>query len=411
MIPPRMKSSSIATPTALPAPTQYRMLGAISVSHFLNDMMQSLMISIYPLFKSNFELSFAQIGLITLCFQLTAAILQPLIGQAIDRRPMPYSLVLGMGFTFSGLITLALAPSYGFLLAGAALVGIGSSIFHPESSRVARMASGARPGLAQSIFQVGGNGGTAAGPLLAALVVIPHGQISISWFSIAALLAMIVLFQVGKWAAAQHRKPKAARQLPPVHLSRRVRLWVLAALLTLMFSKFLYLASMNNYLTFYLMHRFGLNVQDAQLHLFILLFAVAAGTLLGGPMGDHIGRQRVIWLSILGVAPFTLLLPHVGLEAQSGLLLVIGFVLASAFPAMVVYAQELFPERIGAVSGLFFGFAFGTAGIGAALLGQFADHYGIGTLIFVCGFLPLIGFLALFLPDLRSAEPTNAATA
>ncbi|MHB8921202.1 MAG: MFS transporter [Halothiobacillus sp.] len=242
-------------------------------------------------------------------------------------------------------------------------------------------------------------------------MVIPHGQISISWFSIAALLAMIVLFQVGKWAAAQHRKPKAARQLPPVHLSRRVRLWVLAALLTLMFSKFLYLASMNNYLTFYLMHRFDLNVQDAQLHLFILLFAVAAGTLLGGPIGDRIGRQRVIWLSILGVAPFTLLLPHVGLAAQSGLLLVIGFVLASAFPAMVVYAQELFPERIGAVSGLFFGFAFGTAGIGAALLGQFADHYGVGKLIFVCGFLPLIGFLAPFLPDLRSPEPTKAVTA
>ncbi|MGC8696871.1 MAG: MFS transporter, partial [Halothiobacillus sp.] len=274
-----------ASTPPLATATQYRVLGAISVSHFLNDMMQSLMISIYPLFKSNFDLSFAQIGLITLCFQLTAAILQPLIGQAIDRRPMPYSLVYGMGFTFSGLITLALAPSYGFLLAGAALVGIGSSIFHPESSRVARMAAGARPGLAQSIFQVGGNGGTAAGPLLAALVVIPHGQISISWFSIAALLAVLVLYQVGKWAAAQHRKPKTARQLPPVHLSRRLRLWLLAALLTLMFSKFLYLASMNNYLTFYLIHRFNLSVPDAQLHLFVLLFAVAAGTLLGGPIG------------------------------------------------------------------------------------------------------------------------------
>jgi FSR family fosmidomycin resistance protein-like MFS transporter len=386
---------------ALAPPTQYRVLGAISVSHFLNDMMQSLMISIYPLFKSNFDLSFAQIGLITLCFQLTAAILQPLIGQAIDKRPMPYSLVYGMGFTFSGLITLALAPSWGVLLAGAALVGIGSSIFHPESSRVARMAAGARPGLAQSIFQVGGNGGTAAGPLLAALVVIPHGQISISWFSIAALLAVVVLYQVGKWAAAQHRKPKIARQLPPVHLSRRVRLWILAGLLALMFSKFLYLASMNNYLTFYLIHRFSLSVPDAQLHLFVLLLAVAAGTLLGGPIGDRIGRQRVIMLSILGAAPLTLLLPHVGLGAQSALLLLIGFVLASAFPAMVVYAQELFPERIGAVSGLFFGFAFGTAGIGAAALGVLADHYGITQLIFVCSFLPLIGVIALFLPDLR----------
>ncbi|MBN2855462.1 MAG: MFS transporter [Halothiobacillaceae bacterium] len=401
------------TAAPLASPTQYRVLGAISVSHFLNDLMQSLMISIYPLFKSNFDLSFAQIGLITLCFQLTAAILQPLIGQAIDRRPMPYSLVYGMGFTFSGLITLALAPSYGFLLAGAALVGIGSSIFHPESSRVARMAAGARPGLAQSIFQVGGNGGTAAGPLLAALIVIPHGQISISWFSVAALLAVVVLYQVGKWTAAQHRKPKAARQVPPVRLSRRVRLWILAGLLTLMFSKFLYLASMNNYLTFYLIHRFNLSVPDAQLHLFVLLFAVAAGTLLGGPIGDRIGRQRVIMLSILGVAPFTLLLPHVGLEAQSALLLVIGFVLASAFPAMVVYAQELFPERIGAVSGLFFGFAFGTAGIGAAVLGQLADSYGIARLILVCSFLPLIGLIALLLPDLRerraqTAPPTAA---
>lgn len=406
----------MSTPTISPAvapvpaiPTQYRVLGAISVSHFLNDLMQSLMISIYPLFKTNFALSFAQIGLITLCFQLTAAILQPLIGSAIDRRPMPYSLVMGMGFTFSGLFMLAFAPSYGFLLGGAALVGIGSSIFHPESSRVARMASGARPGLAQSIFQVGGNAGNAAGPLLAALIVIPHGQSSIAWFTVAALIAMVVLFQVGKWSANQHRKPKPKRILPPPNLSRNLRLWVLAVLLTLMFSKFLYLASMNNYLTFYLMHRFSLPVQDAQLHLFLLLFAVAAGTLLGGPIGDKIGRQRVIWLSILGVAPFTLLLPHVGLAAQSGLLLVIGFVLASAFPAMVVYAQELFPERVGAVSGLFFGFAFGTAGIGAALLGQFADHYGIDTLIFVCGFLPLIGAIALLLPDLRAPkEPQQA---
>ncbi len=392
---------------AAPVETQYRVLGAISVSHFLNDLMQSLMISIYPLFKSNFDLSFAQIGLITLCFQLTASILQPLIGQAIDRRPMPYSLVLGMGFTFSGLITLAFAPSYGFLLAGAAMVGIGSSIFHPESSRVARMASGKRPGLAQSIFQVGGNGGTAAGPLLAALIVIPHGQVSISWFSAAALLAMVVLFFVGRWATVQHRKPKTARHLPPVDLSRSLRLWILVGLLTLMFSKFLYLASMNNYLTFYLMHRFDLPIQSAQLHLFILLFAVAAGTMLGGPIGDRIGRQRVIWLSILGVAPFTLMLPHMGLEAQSILLLVIGFVLASAFPAMVVYAQELFPNRIGAVSGLFFGFAFGTAGIGAALLGQFADHFGIDTLIFYCSFLPLIGVIALFLPDLREQHPST----
>lgn len=383
------------------APTQYRVLGAISVAHFLNDLMQSLMISLYPLFRGNFDLTFAQIGMITLSFQLTAAILQPLIGQWIDRRPMPYSLVMGTGFTLTGLLVLAFAPSYGFLLAGAMLVGIGSSIFHPESSRVARMAAGSRPGLAQSIFQVGGNGGTAAGPLLAALIVIPHGQISISWFSGAALLAMIVLFFVARWAAVQHRKPKPKKLLPPPNLSRRLRLWLLAALLLLMFSKFLYLASMNNYLSFYLIHRFDVTVPVAQLHLFLLLFAVAAGTLLGGPLGDRIGRHRVIWLSILGVAPFTLLFPHVGLEAQSVLLLMIGFGLASAFPAMVVYAQELFPERIGAISGLFFGFAFGTAGVGAALLGHFADHYGVDALIDLCSFLPLIGAVALILPDVH----------
>lgn len=399
-----MSAPVSAVPAPMPsaaAPTQYRVLGAISVAHFLNDLMQSLMISLYPLFRGNFDLTFAQIGMITLSFQLTAAILQPLIGQWIDRRPMPYSLVMGTGFTLTGLLVLAFAPSYGFLLAGAMLVGIGSSIFHPESSRVARMAAGSRPGLAQSIFQVGGNGGTAAGPLLAALIVIPHGQISISWFSGAALLAMIVLFFVARWAAVQHRKPKPKKLLPPPNLSRRLRLWLLAALLLLMFSKFLYLASMNNYLSFYLIHRFDVTVPVAQLHLFLLLFAVAAGTLLGGPLGDRIGRHRVIWLSILGVAPFTLLFPHVGLEAQSVLLLMIGFGLASAFPAMVVYAQELFPERIGAISGLFFGFAFGTAGVGAALLGHFADHYGVDALIDLCSFLPLIGAVALILPDVH----------
>lgn len=403
-----MSSPAAAAPSnpAVVPPTQFRVLGAISVAHFLNDLMQSLMISLYPLFRGNFDLSFAQIGMITLCFQLTAAILQPLIGQWIDRRPMPYSLVLGTGFTLTGLLVLAFAPHYGFLLAGAMLVGIGSSIFHPESSRVARMAAGARPGLAQSIFQVGGNGGTAAGPLLAALIVIPHGQVSIAWFSGVALVAMIVLFFVGRWASAQHRKPKPKKILPPPNLSRRWRLWLLVALLTLMFSKFLYLASMNNYLSFYLMHRFALPIQSAQLHLFLLLFAVAAGTLLGGPIGDRIGRHRVIWLSILGVAPFTMLFPQVGLAFQSALLLVIGFILASAFPAMVVYAQELFPERIGAISGLFFGFAFGSAGVGAALLGHFADHYGVDALIQVCGYLPLMGVVALILPDVHQRPPT-----
>jgi len=390
-----------------PASTQFGILGAISLSHFLNDLMQSLLLAIYPLFKSQFDLSFAQVGLITLCFQLTASILQPVVGQVTDRKPMPYSLLLGMSFTFSGLMLLAFAPSYIYLLAGAMLVGTGSSIFHPESSRVARMAAGARPGLAQSIFQVGGNAGTATGPLLAALVVMPHGQHSLALFTLAALLGIIVLFQVGRWASHQHRLPKKRVHQAANRLPQRIRLIVVGMLLVLMFSKFLYLASMNNYLTFYLIHRFGLTVQAAQLHLFIFLAGAAAGTLLGGPIGDRIGRQRVIWLSILGVAPFTLLLPHVGLLASAILSVVIGFLLSSAFPAIVVYAQELFPGRVGSVSGLFFGLAFGTAGIGAALLGHFADHYGIDAVFAVCGYLPLLGVIALLLPDLRE-KPLDA---
>ncbi len=393
--------------TNRPASTQYGILGAISLSHFLNDLMQSLLLAIYPLFKSQFDLSFAQVGLITLCFQLTASVLQPVVGQITDRKPMPYSLLLGMSFTFSGLMLLAFAPSYTFLLAGAMLVGTGSSIFHPESSRVARMAAGARPGLAQSIFQVGGNAGTAVGPLLAALVVMPHGQHSLALFTLAALLGVIVLFQVGRWASHQHRLPKKAAPQAANRLPQRIRLIVVGMLLVLMFSKFLYLASMNNYLTFYLIHRFGLAVQAAQLHLFIFLAGAAAGTLLGGPIGDRIGRQRVIWLSILGVAPFTLLLPHVGLMASAVLSVVIGFLLSSAFPAIVVYAQELFPGRVGSISGLFFGLAFGTAGIGAALLGHFADHYGIDAVFDICGYLPLLGVIALLLPDLRE-KPVDA---
>jgi len=394
-------SEASGAPARRASATHFGILGAISLSHFLNDLMQSLLLAIYPLFKQQFDLSFAQVGLITLCFQLTASILQPVVGQITDRKPMPYSLLLGMSFTFSGLMLLAFAPSYVYLLAGAMLVGTGSSIFHPESSRVARMAAGARPGLAQSIFQVGGNAGTATGPLMAALIVMPHGQHSLALFTAAALLGIVVLFQVGRWAAHQHRLPKKARPQAYNRLPNRLRLLVLAILLVLMFSKFLYLASMNNYLTFYLIQRFGLAIQAAQLHLFLFLAAAAAGTLLGGPIGDRIGRQRVIWLSILGVAPFTLLLPHVGLLASAILSMMIGFLLSSAFPAIVVYAQELFPGRVGSVSGLFFGLAFGTAGIGAALLGHFADHYGITAIFDVCGYLPLLGVIALTLPDLR----------
>jgi len=381
--------------------TAYKILGAISFSHFLNDTMQSLMLAVYPLFKSGFGLSFGQIGLITLAFQFTASLLQPLVGAYTDRHPKPFSLVLGMGCTLVGLLALSQAATFPMLLLAAALVGTGSAVFHPEASRVARMASGGKHGLAQSIFQVGGNAGAAFGPLLAAWIVLPNGQASLALFSLLALLAMIVLAGVGVWYRDRHRKPKPAAA--PVHhgLPRRRVVATLAVLLALMFSKFFYLASIGSYLIFYLMQNYGIDTRTAQYHLFYFLFAVAAGTLLGGPIGDRIGRKRVIWLSILGVAPFTLALPYVGLAASAALTLVIGFMLASAFPAMVVYAQELMPGKVGTVSGLFFGLAFGLAGIGAAVLGQLADSWGIDAVYKLCSFLPLIGLLAVFLPDLR----------
>ena len=397
-------SPALATPApASDNSTRYPVLGAISFSHMLNDMMQSLMLAIYPLFKSGLNLNFAQIGLITLTYQITASILQPLVGLYTDRKPHPYSLPIGMGFTFVGLLLLSRADSFAHVLVAAACVGMGSSIFHPESSRVARMASGGRHGLAQSIFQVGGNAGTAIGPLLAAAIVIPNGQASIAWFSAAALLAMVVLGFVGHWSGHQIRpgKRKAAASAAQPHPPALVRR-TMAVLMALVFSKFFYLASINTYLIFYLQHRFGVSVRDGQLHLFIFLAAVAAGTLLGGPIGDRIGRKRVIWVSILGVAPFTLALPYASLEVSAFLTAIIGFVLASAFPAMVVYAQELVPGKVGAVSGLFFGLAFGLGGIGAAALGQLADMVGIVDVYKICSVLPLIGLLAAFLPDLQS---------
>lgn len=381
--------------------TAFPVLGAISFSHFLNDTMQSLMIAIYPLFKTEFDLSFAQIGLITLAFQFTASLLQPLVGIYTDRHPKPFSLAAGMGCTLLGLLTLSLASSFPMLLVAAAMVGTGSAVFHPEASRVARMASGGQHGLAQSIFQVGGNVGTAVGPLLAAAIVLPHGQRSIAVFSLVALLAMVVLAGVGLWYRDQHRQAKPAAA--PAHFSLpkgQVRT-TLVVLLALMFSKFFYLASISSYLIFYLMAHYAIDTQEAQLHLFYFLGAVAAGTLLGGPIGDRIGRRQVIWASILGVAPFTLALPYVGLGQSAGLTLIIGFMLASAFPAIVVYAQELMPGRVGMVSGLFFGLAFGLGGVGAAVLGQAADLWGIETVYHICSFLPLIGLLAVFLPDLR----------
>ena len=383
--------------------TVFKVLGAISFSHFLNDTIQSLILAIYPLLKGKFHLSFAQIGLITLSYQLTASLLQPMVGLYTDHHPKPYSLAFGMGCTLVGLLVLGTAPNYSMLLIAAALVGTGSSIFHPESSRVARMASGGRHGLAQSIFQVGGNMGTSMGPLMAAWIVIPKGQGSISWFSLVALLAIFVLWQVGGWyrrhqAVSSHGTSHKASGL---FLPTRTVVLSMLILLVLIFSKYFYLASLSSYYTFYLMHRFQLSVQSAQVHLFAFLFAVAMGTFFGGPIGDRIGRKRVIWISILGAAPFALALPYANLAWTGILAFIIGLILASAFSAILVFAQELIPGKVGTVSGLFFGFAFGMGGIGAAVLGKVADHYGIEFVYHVCSYLPLLGVLAAFLPDVR----------
>ena len=391
--------------------TGFRILGALSFSHFLNDLIQSLILAIYPMLKGEFSLNFAQIGLITLVYQLTASILQPLVGLYTDKHPQPRSLAIGMASTLTGLVLLAFADSYPMLLVAAAFVGTGSSIFHPESSRIARMASGGRHGLAQSIFQVGGNAGSAAGPLLAALIVIPNGQKSVAWFSVASLIAIVVLWQVGTWYAAHHHNYKAkakAQRDAHVPLPRGRIAFAIAILLLLIFSKYFYTASISSYFTFYLIEKFGLSVREAQLHLFVFLFAIAAGTLLGGPLGDRIGRKRVIWISILGVAPFTLMLPHADLFWTTVLTLVIGFVLASAFSAILVFAQELMPGKVGTVSGLFFGFAFGMGGLGAAVLGWLADARGVQFVYQVCAYLPLLGLATALLPDLRPRTPVKA---
>jgi MFS transporter, FSR family, fosmidomycin resistance protein len=405
-------------PATRPAPavtrTVYPVLGAISFSHLINDMIQSLILAIYPMLKANFALSFAQIGLITLTYQITASLLQPLIGYYTDKHPKPYSLPVGMSFTLAGLVLMSVAPNFPILLIAAALVGCGSSVFHPESSRVARMASGGQHGLAQSLFQVGGNAGSSLGPLLAALIVIPHGQRSIAWFSLATLVAIVVLWQIGRWyqrhPATRKQGARDALTLPP----RRVAL-AIGVLVMLVFSKYIYLASLNSYFTFYLIDKFHLSVQAAQLHLFVFLAAVAAGTIIGGPIGDRIGRKYVIWVSILGVAPFTLLLPYANLFWTSVLTVIIGVVLASAFAAIIVYAQELIPGKVGMVAGLFFGFAFGLGGIGAAVLGELADATSIGFVYKVCSFLPLLGILTIFLPDVegmrRRAQAAAAKTA
>ncbi len=392
-------------PTGSPAGTPAKakpalgILGAISSAHLINDMMQSLILAMYPILKGEFSLSFSQIGLITLTYQLTASLLQPLVGVFTDRRPQRYSLPLGMSSTLIGLLLLAVAPSFGFVLLAAAFVGVGSSIFHPESSRIARLASGGQHGLAQSVFQVGGNTGTAIGPLLAAAVIVPFGQRSVAWFGLAALLGIALLLQVSRWYATHHiaavgaRKPAAAAPYP-----RKVVAGAIAVLLVLIFSKYFYVAGISSFYTFYLMERFGLTVQNAQLHLFFFLLASAAGTVLGGPIGDRIGRKPVIWVSILGVAPFALLLPHADLFWTTTLTIVIGLVLSSAFSAILVYAQELMPGNVGMVSGLFFGFAFGMGGLGAAVLGLFADHTSIAFVYQTIAYLPLLGVVAALLP-------------
>ncbi|SMC16497.1 MFS transporter, FSR family, fosmidomycin resistance protein [Andreprevotia lacus DSM 23236] len=384
------------------AGTGFGVLGAISGAHFLNDMIQSLILAIYPLLKSNFALTFTQIGLITFTYQVTASLLQPLVGAYTDKHPQRYALPFGMACSLSGLLLLAFAPGFGWLLLAAALMGTGSSIFHPESSRVARLASGGRHGLAQSLFQVGGNAGSAMGPLLAAWIIIPHGQHSVALFALAALLGIVILWQIGSWYQRQHlSRPRAARAVVDNGLSRRQVGGAMLVLMALVFSKYFYLTSISSYFTFYLIQRYQLSVQAAQLHLFVFLAAVAAGTILGGPIGDRIGRKRVIWFSILGAAPFTLLLPHVGLEWIGVLTFVIGFILASAFSAILVYAQELMPGRVGMVSGLFFGFAFGMGGIGAGVLGHLADSHGIEYVYRLCAWLPLLGLLTALLPEMR----------
>jgi FSR family fosmidomycin resistance protein-like MFS transporter len=391
--------------------TALAILVAISFSHLLNDMMQSMLPAIYPMLKTGFALDFAQIGLISLVWQVMASLLQPVVGVFTDRRPQPFSLAAAMAFTFIGLIVLALADSFAMLLVGSAVVGMGSSIFHPESARVARLASGGRHGFAQSLFQVGGQIGSSAGPLLAAFLVLPHGQVSLAWMSIAAVLAMVVLVNVGRWyqhkCAAAARAPAKPLLLPVTLSSRRVR-GALAVLLTLIFSKYFYLASLTTFYTFYLIHRFQVSVQTAQILLFVFLTAVAIGTFAGGPLGDRFGRKYVIWGSILGVLPFTVMLPHAGLMGTTVLSVLVGLILSSAFSAIVVYGQELLPGRVGMVNGLFFGFAFGMAGLGAAAMGWLADLTDIDFVYRVFAFLPALGVLAVFLPNLDSDRPARA---
>jgi MFS transporter, FSR family, fosmidomycin resistance protein len=390
--------------------TVFPVLWAASLCHLLNDLMQALLPAVYPILRGDFDLSFAQIGFLTFVYNVTASLFQPFIGSYTDRHPLPYSLPFGMASSLAGLLTLAFAPNYAILLAGGMLLGLGSSIFHPESSRIARLASGGSHGLAQALFQVGGNFGSALGPLAAAYVVLPRGQHGLAWFALAAMAGIIILTGLGRWYSANGHAKKPSGNAPVRHpsLSRGQVSKAMAILIALLFSKYIYLASFTSYYTFYLMDRFGMQTKDAQIFQFIFFAAVAAGTVAGGPLGDKLGRKFVIWVSILGILPFTLMLPYAGPTFTAALSVVIGFVLASAFPAIVVYGQEMMPGRVGMVAGLFFGFIFGIGGIGAAMLGTLADWTGIQFVFKVCSFLPALGILTALLPNLKDVHAKAA---
>ncbi|HXS54686.1 MAG TPA: MFS transporter [Hanamia sp.] len=402
-----MASSTIPIENKLER-TVYPILFAISVSHLLNDTIQSLIPAIYPLIKTNYHLSFSQIGLITLTFQLAASLLQPFVGMFTDKKPQPYSLAMGMGFTLLGLVGLSMSNNFHLILISVALVGVGSSIFHPESSRMAHAAAGVQPGLAQSIFQLGGNMGSSIGPLLAAWIIVPHGQFSIIWFSLMAMLAIFILTKVGNWYKSylvriKVRQRQVETVIKPTFPKNKI-IYSVAILLVLIFSKYFYMASLTSYFTFYMINKFGVSIQASQIYLFIFLFSVAAGTLIGGPVGDRFGRKYVIWFSILGTAPFALMLPYANLFWTGVLIVPIGIILASAFSAILVYAQELIPGKVGLVAGLFFGFAFGMGGIGSALLGNLADKTSITYVFHICSFLPLIGIITGFLPNIEGSK-------
>jgi len=395
-------TSAAATPQS--SPLVMRIIGAVALAHLINDLIQAVLPSIYPMLKDSYGLTFTQVGLITLTFQLTASLLQPWVGYHTDRHPKPWLLPAGTVCTLVGIVMMSMVGSFALILLAAALIGIGSSTFHPEASRVARLASGGRYGLAQSTFQVGGNAGSAFGPLLAAAIIIPYGQGNVAWFGLFALFALFVLYRISRWYANHLNLFKLKQGQAATHgLSKGRVLSALVVLGLLVFSKYFYMASFTSYFTFYLIEKFDLSVASSQLHLFLFLGAVAAGTFFGGPIGDRIGRKAVIWFSILGVAPFTLILPHVDLLWTSILSIVIGFILASAFSAIVVYAQELVPGNVGMIAGVFFGLMFGFGGIGAALLGHLADIRGIEYVYWLCSFLPLLGVLAIFLPRTKKA--------